>query len=86
VSGGVSEVVTFFILKIIVLMGEGEGEGSDCAPKNVVPNDVVANALLPSDVPAKKLARQLDFTGFGGMPPQSPVVLPLQPSASVRVG
>lgn len=80
-----SEVVTFFF-KIIVLMGEGEGEGSDCAPKNVVPNDVVANALLPSDVPAKKLARQLDFTGFGGMPPQSPVVLPLPPSASVRVG
>ncbi|KAL9330162.1 hypothetical protein ACSQ67_005165 [Phaseolus vulgaris] len=67
-------------------MGEGEGEGSDCAPKNVVTNDVVANALLPSEVPAKKLARQLDFTGFGGMPPQPPVVLPLPSSASVRVG
>ncbi|KAK7369933.1 hypothetical protein VNO80_11981 [Phaseolus coccineus] len=63
-----------------------EGEGSDCAPKNDVSNDVVANALLPSDVPAKKLARQLDFTGFGGMPPQPPVVLPLPSSASVRVG
>ncbi|CAJ1936985.1 unnamed protein product [Sphenostylis stenocarpa] len=67
-------------------MGEGEGEGSDCAPKNVLPNDVVGNALLSSDVPAKKLARQLDFTGFGGIPPQPPVVLPLPPSASVRVG
>ncbi|KAK7398957.1 hypothetical protein VNO78_10131 [Psophocarpus tetragonolobus] len=66
-------------------MGEGEGEGSESAPKNVVSNDVVANALLPSDVPAKKLARQLDFTGFGGMP-APPVGLPLPPSASVRVG
>ncbi|KAH1235931.1 Protein tesmin/TSO1-like CXC 5 [Glycine max] len=71
-------------------MGEGEAEGSDGAPKNVVANDVVANALLPFDVPAKKLARQLDFTGFGGMSttpqPQPPVVLPLRPSTSVRVG
>ncbi|KAG5030164.1 hypothetical protein GLYMA_05G229900v4 [Glycine max] len=69
-------------------MGEGEAEGSDGAPKNIVSNDVVANALLPFDVPAKKLARQLDFTDFGGMPapPQPPVILPLPPSASVRVG
>ncbi|KHN45637.1 hypothetical protein glysoja_031508 [Glycine soja] len=36
-------------------MGEGgEGEG-DCAPKNASLSEVVA--------PAKKLARQLDFTG-----------------------
>ncbi|WVY98974.1 hypothetical protein V8G54_031125 [Vigna mungo] len=46
-------------------------KASDCAPKNVVPNNVVANALLSSDVPAKKLARQFDFTGFDEMTLQS---------------
>ncbi|KAJ7969589.1 protein tesmin/TSO1-like CXC 5 [Quillaja saponaria] len=43
----------------------GEGEGGDCPPKNV---QSTTAAALPSDVPAKKLARQLDFTGFGGVP------------------
>ncbi|XP_027342361.1 protein tesmin/TSO1-like CXC 5 [Abrus precatorius] len=59
-------------------MGEGEGEGSDY-PSKSVSNDAVAPALLSSDVPAKKLARQLDFTAFAGMPPpeypQPPVTL-----------
>ncbi|KAL5143024.1 Protein tesmin/TSO1-like CXC 5 [Glycine soja] len=66
-------------------MGEGgEGEG-DCAPKNASLSEVVA--------PAKKLARQLDFTGAPehpqlSQPPQLPVaVLPLQPQAPhARVG
>jgi len=61
-----SEVVTFFLLKIIVLMGEGEGERSDCTPKNLVPNDIVANVILSSDVPAKKLARQLNSSASAG--------------------
>ncbi|KAF7819801.1 protein tesmin/TSO1-like CXC 5 isoform X1 [Senna tora] len=43
----------------------GEGEGGDCPPKNVLSD--TAAAALPLDVPAKKLARQLDFTGFGGV-------------------
>ena len=62
----------------------GEGEGSDCPPKNVVSSDAAVGAL-PSDVPAKKLARQLDFTGFGGvstgsvtLPEHSQVQLQLQ--------
>ncbi|KAF7813850.1 protein tesmin/TSO1-like CXC 5 isoform X1 [Senna tora] len=57
----------------------GEGQEADCPPKNVS-SDATA-AALPSDVPAKKLARQLDFTGFGGVTesvavpehPQSPL-------------
>ena len=43
----------------------GEGEGSDCSLKNAASSD--AAAALPSDVPAKRLARQLDFTSFGGV-------------------
>lgn len=70
---------------VSLAMGEGgEGEG-DCAPKNASLSEVVA--------PAKKLARQLDFTGAPehpqlSQPPQLPVaVLPLQPQAPhARVG
>lgn len=40
----------------------GEGEGADCPPKNVQSDATTA----ATDVPAKKLARQLDFTGFSG--------------------
>ncbi|OIV93462.1 hypothetical protein TanjilG_21023 [Lupinus angustifolius] len=40
----------------------GEGEGIDYPPKNVSSSDA-APAL---DIPAKKLARQLNFTGSGG--------------------
>ncbi|KAK7319982.1 hypothetical protein RJT34_04711 [Clitoria ternatea] len=64
-------------------MGEGEGEGGDYPPKNVS-NDVVSSALLPSDVPAKKLARQLDFTGFAAMPPATaPLPEPPQPTVAL---
>lgn len=56
------------------VMGEGEG-GGDCPPNNAS----LEGVLLPS----KKLARQLDFTAFGGVPPeppQPPPTLPLLPS------
>ncbi|KAK4283804.1 hypothetical protein QN277_000717 [Acacia crassicarpa] len=44
----------------------GEGEGGDFPPKNVSSDST--GAAVPSDVPAKKLARQLDFTGYSGTP------------------
>lgn len=53
----------------------GEGEGVDCPPKNLL-SDAAAAAALPLDVPTKKLARQLDFTGFGGV--SGSVALPEQ--------
>lgn len=61
----------------------GEGEGGDLPPKKIQSDAVTAAA----DVPAKKLVRQLDFTGYGGasgsvvLPehPQSQPVLPAQP-------
>ncbi|XP_024026990.1 protein tesmin/TSO1-like CXC 5 [Morus notabilis] len=61
----------------------GEGEGGDLPPKKIQSDAVAATA----DVPAKKLVRQLDFTGYGGasgsvvLPehPQSQPVLPAQP-------
>ncbi|KAE9613964.1 putative transcription factor Tesmin family [Lupinus albus] len=46
----------------------GEGEGVDYPPKNVSSSDDAA-AASTLDVPAKKLARQLDFTGSGGALP-----------------
>lgn len=59
----------------------GQGSGSAAAAA------AAAASSSSSDVPAKKLARQLDFTGFGGasgsvvLPehPQSQTVLPAQP-------
>ncbi|KAM7509533.1 hypothetical protein LguiA_019986 [Lonicera macranthoides] len=51
-------------------MEKGEG-GGDFPPKKAQPEIVV------SDFPAKKLARQLDFTGFGGA--SGTVVLPEHP-------
>lgn len=63
----------------------GEGEGGGCAPKNALSSEVVAPAV---EVPARKLARQLDFTGAPEHPQQQPVaVLPLPPQAPhARVG
>lgn len=58
----------------------GEGEGGDCPPKNVS-SDATA-AALPSDVPAKKLARQLDFTGFSGV--MGSVALPEHPQSQLQ--
>ena len=73
-------------------MGEGEG-GGDCVQKNASLSEVVAPSAASLEVPAKKLARQLDFTGAPehpqlSQPPQLPVaVLPLQPQAPhARVG
>ncbi|KAI4347105.1 hypothetical protein L6164_007952 [Bauhinia variegata] len=57
----------------------GEGEGGDCPPKNVSSD---AAAGLPLDVPAKKLARQLDFTGFGGV--SGSVTLPEHPQSQLH--
>ncbi|KAK7314464.1 hypothetical protein VNO77_32988 [Canavalia gladiata] len=81
----------------------GEGEGGDCAPRNAsssvsegAASAEAAASTASLDAPAKKLARQLDFTGVPEHPqPQSqpqtvtqqPVaVLPLPPQASARVG
>lgn len=54
-----------------------EGEGGDCAPKNVPPQPpseyvvvaaptAVTGTAAFLDAPARKLARQLDFTGMPG--------------------
>lgn len=69
----------------------GEGEGGGCAPKNALSSEVVAPAVVSTaalEVPARKLARQLDFTGAPEHPQQQPVaVLPLPPQAPhARVG
>ena len=45
-------------------MGEGEG-GDDCVQKNASLSEVVALVAVSLEVLAKKLARQLDFTGAG---------------------
>ncbi|KAH1241119.1 Protein tesmin/TSO1-like CXC 5 [Glycine max] len=68
-------------------MGEGEG-GGDCVQKNASLSEVVAPSAASLEVPAKKLARQLDFTGAPEHPPQLPVaVLPLPLQAPpARVG
>ncbi|KAL1325751.1 hypothetical protein AAHE18_13G182600 [Arachis hypogaea] len=51
----------------------GEGEGGDCALRNVASDAPTVPVLVPpSDIPAKKLARQLDFTGLAGMPGGAP--------------
>ncbi|TKY44631.1 tesmin/TSO CXC 5 [Spatholobus suberectus] len=72
----------------------GEGEGGDCAPKNESLSEVAA-PVAALEAPAKKLARQLDFTGAPehpqqpqSQPPQQPVaVLPFPPQVPhVRVG
>lgn len=45
----------------------GEGEGGDCAPANVPSSSEAAAAggvVAALDAPAKKLARQLDFTAL----------------------
>ncbi|XP_028774023.1 protein tesmin/TSO1-like CXC 5 isoform X2 [Neltuma alba] len=55
----------------------GEGEGADCPPKNV--SSDASGAALLSDVPAKKLARQLDFTGYSG------AALPEHPQPQLQV-
>ncbi|KAA8534957.1 hypothetical protein F0562_029960 [Nyssa sinensis] len=52
-----------------------QGEGGDFPPKKTQSDTTVATATL--DFPAKKLARQLDFTGFGG--PSATLVLPEHP-------
>ncbi|XP_019458056.1 PREDICTED: protein tesmin/TSO1-like CXC 6 isoform X2 [Lupinus angustifolius] len=75
----------------------GEGEGSDCTPKNVLSSEAVASAAVttPLDVPAKKLARQLDFTASQSQPqlqplmPKPVIAMPVLPPIlhpSMRVG
>ncbi|XP_028950403.2 protein tesmin/TSO1-like CXC 5 isoform X2 [Malus domestica] len=51
----------------------GEGDGADLAPKKAQSDAAAGTATASSsssmnDVPAKKLARQLDFTGVGSAP------------------
>ncbi|GMP59826.1 hypothetical protein CsSME_00022947 [Camellia sinensis var. sinensis] len=57
-------------------MEKGEG-GGDFPPKKSQSHTPVLVAAPTSDFPAKKLARQLDFTGFGGT--STAVVLPEHP-------
>ncbi|CAL0322178.1 unnamed protein product [Lupinus luteus] len=75
----------------------GEGEGSDCTPKNVFSSEAAASSEVttPLDVPAKKLARQLDFTASQSQPqlqplmPKPDVAMPMLPPIlypSARVG
>lgn len=54
----------------------GEGEGGDL-PQKKVQSDVAGSGSTSTDVPTKKLARQLDFTGLGGA--SGSVVLPEHP-------
>ncbi|CAB4288521.1 unnamed protein product [Prunus armeniaca] len=50
----------------------GEADGDESAPtkgqSDAAPAATTSSSSSMSDVPAKKLARQLDFTGFGGAP------------------
>lgn len=57
-------------------MGEGEGGGSP-------PKKVRSDSVAATDFPAKKLARQLDFTGIGGA--SGSVVLPEHPQSQPAV-
>lgn len=57
-------------------MGEGEDPGKEKQP------DGTMNTVTTGDNPAKKLARQLDFTGFSGDPPVSEV-LPEHPQTQM---
>lgn len=64
----------------------GESEGADCPPKNVS-SSAASPALAPPpapamDVPAKKLARQLDFTAAVPLPQLQPPQSQLQPQQS----
>lgn len=64
------------------LMGE-ESEGGDFAPKNV-PSSVASEAVVVAataslDAPAKKLARQLDFTGVPEQSQSQPQPQPQPP-------
>lgn len=63
-------------------MGEGDGAGS--APKKAQSDAATASATTAStsDVPAKKLARQLDFTGFGAA--SGSVALPEPPKPQLQ--
>ncbi|CAL0332522.1 unnamed protein product [Lupinus luteus] len=71
-----------------------EGEEGDCTSNNVIPSEVVASEAETTslDAPAKKLARQLDFTASQSQPqlqsmmPQPVVVMRPLPHPSVRVG
>ncbi|KAK4756960.1 hypothetical protein SAY87_007087 [Trapa incisa] len=58
-------------------MGEGEDPGKEKQP------DGAANTVATGDNPAKKLARQLDFTGFSGDRPVNEVVLPEHPQTQM---
>lgn len=59
----------------------GEGEGGDL-PQKKVQSDVAASGSASSEVPTKKLARQLDFTGYGGA--SVSVVLPDHPQSQTQ--
>ncbi|KAK4785312.1 hypothetical protein SAY86_002001 [Trapa natans] len=58
-------------------MGEGEDPGKEKQP------DSATNTVATGDCPAKKLARQLDFTGFSEDRPVSEVVLPEHPQTQM---
>ena len=50
-----------------------QGEEGDFPPKKVQ-SDTAGTSAVTSDIPPKKLARQLDFTAYGGS--STVVVLP----------
>ncbi|XAR67014.1 hypothetical protein NMG60_11013423 [Bertholletia excelsa] len=56
-----------------------KGEGRVIPPKKVHSETSVSAASTSLDFPAKKLARQLDFTGVSGSSVAPPVVLPEHP-------
>ncbi|KAG2713117.1 hypothetical protein I3760_04G160000 [Carya illinoinensis] len=61
----------------------GEGEGSDLHPKKPQSEGTAASASTEAPA-AKKLARQLDFTAFGGAGGSGSVVLPEHPQPQLK--
>lgn len=74
--------VLFDCLRVLNLNLMEQGEGGDFPPKKVQ-SDTAGSGAVTSDVPPKKLARQLDFTGFGGA--SAAVVLPEHPQSQPPV-
>lgn len=70
--------VLFDYWRVLNLNLMEQGEGGDFPPKKVQ-SDTAGTAAVTSDIPPKKLARQLDFTAFGGA--SAAVVLPEHPQS-----
>ena len=70
--------VLFDYWRVLNLNLMEQGEGGDFPPKKVQ-SDTAGTAAVTSDIPLMKLARQLDFTAFGGA--SAAVVLPEHPQS-----